>query len=234
MNEQKARKSPWTALLLVGMVIGGAVALFVMRKPGVEDGGDDDSQAEVQLAKVRNALALTENMDPDAAVPVWSELREAFPEDQSVGLNRALNAALLVDTLSDKATNPLLKDAEKSAARGRLPDVIGQARTAIEEYEKVSGDQIKSLWLKTRVDLQEAILLQAAAASMTKAQRRDVFNRLTESLAGEIGKSPESEILGGPLTDVLDQMKDPIDGLPDDFAETGDRFGQCDLQSASR
>ncbi len=216
MSDQASRTSNAGKLLIAGILVGIAIIAFLAIRGQLDEGkgAAEISALQQHLTQLRTALALTENMEPEAAEEHWAGLRGTFPEDSSVALNNALNRTLFVDVLADEATNALRSDAEKKAARQRLPEAISSARAGIADYQKISGDTINSLWLGTRVDLQEAGLLPTA---MTKSLRRDIFDRLTQSLAGELGTSVQSVILTGSLSQVLELLQDPIDGLPSEL-----------------
>ncbi|WP_167546644.1 CRTAC1 family protein [Stieleria maiorica] len=170
------------------------------------------SESEANLVKITQALAATENMEPDQAEQLWAELRTQFAQDPSVALNRALNAVLAVDMLTAAATDSVKTSEEKSAARALLPDAIEAARKAIDQYQENSGDAVTKLWLDSRIDAHEATLL---GATLSKSLRRDLFTRLTQAIDGPMGEDPRAVILGGPLIELLEKMSDPIDGLPD-------------------
>ena len=137
-------------------------------------------------------------------------MQQEFPQDPSVSLNRALNRVLAVDALSGSATSALSDDAKKKAARSKLPNATSAARSAIDDYQKLAGQNATSLWLQSRIDLHEATLIPV----MSKSLRRDVFAKLSENVAGKLSEDPTAAILGGPLCQVLDELEDPIDGLP--------------------
>jgi hypothetical protein len=52
---------------------------------------------------------------------------------------------------------------------------------------------------------------------MTKSLRREVYQRLAQAIEGPEGQQPHASILGGTLIQVLEQVEDPIDGLPQDL-----------------
>jgi hypothetical protein len=213
VSEQESGKSKLGKLLLAGVLLAVAVAgLLLLRgwKNGPKGDGAAGGEIEQQLSLTRTGLAITENMEPKQAEQSWAALQQAFPEDASVALNRALNRVLLVDLLAGQATNALLSDAERAAAREQLPDAMTGARGAIGDYEQLSQDAITSLWLRSRVDLHEANLLEVLAKSL----RRELFDRLTAALSGELGKLPQSVILGGPLIEVIDRLEYGNQGLP--------------------
>ncbi len=58
--------------------------------------------------------------------------------------------------------------------------------------------------------MHEANLLEVLAKSL----RRELFDRLTTALAGELGTLPQSVILGGPLIEVIDRLEYGNEGLP--------------------
>ena len=58
--------------------------------------------------------------------------------------------------------------------------------------------------------MHEANLLEVLAKSL----RRELFDRLTTALAGELGTLPRSVILGGPLIEVIDRLEYGNEGLP--------------------
>ncbi|NNE00438.1 MAG: hypothetical protein HKN47_24225, partial [Pirellulaceae bacterium] len=196
-------------------------AIFLLPRDNGGGGGagggnseNDNTVLPERLTEIRRALAATENLDSNDAVGLWDSLQTAFPRDASIAINRALNRVLLVDELSATATGALATDEEKQAARSQLSNAISSARKSVDQYKSISDDAVTHLWLKSRVDLHEAALLPK---SMTKSLRRAVFDRVSEALSGEIGDDPKSVILGGPLTRVLDELEDPIDGLPTDL-----------------
>lgn len=171
-------------------------------------------ESDGNLNKITLALAATENVEPAEAAPLWTELQTEFADDPSIALNRALNAVLLVDTLTATATDGSRTPDEKKAARSQLPDAIDAARAASEAYKKISGDAITQTWLDCRIDAHEANLL---GATISKSLRRDLFKNLTTAIDGPLGEDPRAIILGGPLIELLEQVADPTDGLPDSF-----------------
>ncbi|WP_197455439.1 CRTAC1 family protein [Stieleria neptunia] len=185
------------------------------RDPGGNGNGTTpplNGESEANLVKINQALAATENMEPEQAETLWAGLRKQFSDDPSVALNRALNSVLAVDMLTAAATDSVKSGEEKQAARARLPDAIETARTAIEDYQQNSGDEVTKQWLNSRIDAHEAALL---GATIGKSLRRDLFTRLTAAIDGPMGDDPRAVILGGPLIDLLEKMSDPVDGLPD-------------------
>jgi len=179
-----------------------------------------------QLEMTRLALSETENLQLVRADANWSRLHEQSPGDRSVSLNRALNRVLRVDALAAQATNAALDVADKKEARSKLPDAISSARAAVDAFAGLAApaaaDASTAMWLDAEVDLQEASLLPG---SMTRSIRKEVYNRLSETIRGESGAQPGSAILGGVLAKVIDQMEDPIDGLPADIlSDAADAF----------
>ncbi len=129
MSEQESGKSNLGKLLLAGVLLAAVVAGFWLtrgQKKGQPGDGGADGEVAQQLALTRAGLAITENMEPKQAEQSWAALRQAFPEDSSVALNRALNRVLLVDVLAGQATNALLSDAERAAAREQLPEAMSR------------------------------------------------------------------------------------------------------------
>ncbi|MCO8120854.1 FG-GAP-like repeat-containing protein [Stieleria sp. TO1_6] len=168
-------------------------------------------ESEAQLLKIKSALAATENLEPQQAAALWSDLAKTFPKDPSVALNQALNAVLRVDQLTATATDAVKTADEKKAARRLLADAIEAARTSVKNYQSLSGDEVTGQWLESRVDAHEATLL---GTTISKSLRRDLFARLTTAIQGPLGENPAAIVLGGPLVDLLEKMSDPIDGLP--------------------
>ncbi|TWU56136.1 FG-GAP repeat domain-containing protein [Rubripirellula reticaptiva] len=202
------------ALAVIAVVVAGII-LWSSRPDNLGNVADvDDSeerQAAEQLDLTRRALAATENLEAKSADKSWESLYQQSPGDKFMLQNRALNRILNVDELAGQASNSSLEAAAKQAARAQLPDAIAATRLAIEQYATESDDKVLPVWMKARIDLQEASLLPG---SMTKSLRREIFERLSETLRGELGKLPSARILGGSLIEVLGQMEDPIDGLP--------------------
>lgn len=204
-------RGPKFLLLLVAVV--AAVAAFIGVRSMIDVDRGEDSQSLQLLDMTRTALAATENLATLEAEPTWAELAQRLPSDASIAKNRAINLVLRVDSLAERAMNPSLEDDEKRAARAALPDAMSAARAATDQFATVSGDAVMPLWLRSRIDMHEASLLPG---SLTKSNRRKVYDRLSQAISGETGKLPGSMILGGGLIEVIDQMEDPIDGLPAD------------------
>ena len=208
----------------VGMLVGGLLVVglagvaFWMTRGGDPNGGGGEAstRSEEQLMLTRAALAATENLEMAEADESWSLLYGELSGDASVALNRAINRVLRVDELSGRATNASLDDTERQEARKQLPDAISAARRSIRDYDKVANDVVMPLWLDSRVDLHEASLLPG---SMTKSLRKQIYTRLSEAVRGEPGKVRDGRILGGSLIRVVEQLEDPIDGLPQDLLE---------------
>ena len=208
-NQAGAR---WGLILL--LLVAVAVIFFVYRG-GLGQGGAD-AATERRLELTRTALAATENLEAAEADGVWSDLFSQTPDDPAVAMNRAINRVLRVDELSSRATNASLDESEKMAARAELPDAIAAARSAIEDYSKLVDNPVVAMWFNARIDLHEASLLPG---SMTKSLRRDVYERLSESIRGVAADEPRGMILGGTLIQVVEQLEDPIDGLPKDLLD---------------
>ncbi|OYP35508.1 CRTAC1 family protein [Rhodopirellula sp. MGV] len=185
-------------------------------------------ESEATLVKLNTALAATENLEADQAVQLWQQLGQQLPEDPSIELNRALASVLRVDDLTAIATDSVKTKDEQRAARSKLPTAIDVARSAIQAYGIVSGDEVTKLWLSTRIDAHEAALL---GTTIGKSLRKELLQRINQAIAGPLGKDPHAVILGGPLTELLDKMSDPVDGLPKDIlgpaAETLQRLSDA-------
>lgn len=213
------RRIAVTAVVCVLLLMISLPGCFGKKKPqGNGDGTTQpvESESEANLVNINAALAATEDLETLEAQPLWGNLRQQFPDDPSIGLNRAINAVLRVDSLTDEATHSMKTSEEKKAARAQLPDAIELARGAIVDYQRNSGDDVTKLWLDGRIDAQEATLL---GRTIGKSLRRELFTRLTDAINGPIGKDPKAIILGGPLIELLEKMSDPIDGLPKSIAE---------------
>lgn len=206
--------------VLISLALIAVAALFFVYRGGIGQGGAD-AETERRLELTRTALAATENLEAADADSVWSDLFSQTPDDAAVAMNRAINRVLRVDELSSRATNASLGESEKMAARAELPDAIAAARSAIEDYSKLADNPVVAMWFNARIDLHEASLLPG---SMTKSLRRDVYDRLSEAIKGVAAEESRGMILGGSLIQVVEQLEDPIDGLPqdllDDAAET--------------
>ncbi len=202
--------------LLTLVVFGGFYAFLFLRQ--TEISVDPNLQSRLNLT--RTALAATENLEQLEADVAWEELYQEDSSDPSVAMNRAINRLLWVDSLASRATNASLGDADKKAARAKLPNAISAARQSIQNFESVSDGKVLGIWFTARIDLHEASLLPG---TMTKSLRREVYQRLSEALATSVGKEPLSRILGGVLIQVIEQLEDPIDGLPEDLLADASR-----------
>ena len=141
-----------------------------------------------------------------------------MPDDQSVALNRALNRALHVDSLTEATSNPSLTADQKQSARAELPNAIQQARQSAIDYKSAGGEPVTELWLATRTDLQEAALLPNTLA---KSLRQEIFDRLCDAIDGNLKTDPRSTILGGLLFRVMDESESPTSGIPTEMLNRG-------------
>jgi len=214
---------------VIGLVCCLAVGWWMLRSNRVEPGLDGvDPVSSEKLDLTRAALAATENLEVVPADDIWSKLYSEAASDESIALNRAINRVLRVDALSAKATNASLDDQEKKNARSQVPDAISAAKQAIEDFRKAAGDEVLAMWLATRVDLHQAALLPG---TVTKLERNKVYKRVAAAIRGEQGKSARIRILGGSLIQVVEQLEDPIDGLPADLLkDAADAIGQLSEQ----
>jgi len=205
----------WVAIVGIVLLVAGLVyAALVVQKKNLA--ALTTTRAAEQLELARTALAATENLESQPAEAAWSTLFEQLPQDVSIALNRALNRALNVDSLTEMTSNALLDAEGKQAARRQLPGAIEQAKSAIEDFGTLSNDKVTKAWLQNRVDLQEASLLPSSVA---KSLRREIFDRLVSSIEGELKNEPKSVVLGGPLSRVLDELESPTTGLPKDIQD---------------
>lgn len=218
-SSRVGRMSVWLGIIVAAAAV--LIALLIWQRGaqpngngGGNAGGGKNGTASPLLSLTRTALAATENLETDEAEDAWASLREQLPQDESIALNHAINRVLRVDQLSAQATNAALGDEEKKAARRQLAVAIPAARESIEDYATVTTDNVMPRWLQARIDLHEASLM---LGFLTKSQRQDVYTRLSAAINGEIGKDARSIMLGGTLIGVVQQMEDPIDGLPSDL-----------------
>ncbi|MEL6105296.1 MAG: FG-GAP-like repeat-containing protein [Planctomycetota bacterium] len=209
------KRIPMIGQTVLFVLLAGALCVGCSNKHQSGKGKPKQDGDASALDMVNRALAATESFETLAAAELWSELRERFPDDPSVALNRALNAVLHVDQLTTTATSGETPE-EKKAARSKLPAAISDARAAIEDYQGNSGDDVTQLWLATKVDGYEAKLLPD---SMTKSLQRAYLKKLNDAIAGKMGDEPRSVILGGAIADVLEVLTSPIDGLPDQLLQ---------------
>ncbi len=218
--ESGSATSSGNGKLILGLLVAFGVVVAIFLTSRGRDGGGGMGEGSVapelqqNLDLTRTALAATENLEMVQADQAWTSLFEQSAQDASVTLNRAINRVLRVDELSGQAMSASLDAAGKKAARSQLPDAISGARDAITDYAAVADDAVMPIWLRTRIDLHEASLLPG---SMTKSLRKEVYKRLSDAINGELGKNPGAMILGGSLIQVVEQMEDPIDGLPNDL-----------------
>lgn len=231
-NDEKSggRKNSILPLVLGMIVLVGIGAGFwvLSGKHGGNGAGGLDPAVSQELDLTRSALAATENLELLQADKDWNQLYSKAASDESVALNRAINRVLRVDALSARATNASLDDQEKLNARRQVPDAISAAKKAIEDFQKAAGDEVLAMWLATRVDLHQAALLPG---SVTKLERNKVYKRVAAAIRGDLGKSPKVRILGGALIQVVEQLEDPIDGLPADLlADAAEAIGQLSEQ----
>ena len=219
-NIEDLTKSPLfkkISILLTFMVLA-IFAIFQIFKGS--NGKQLDPVLQGQLELTRSALAATENLEALEADQAWQQLYADDPDNRSIAMNRAINRLLRVDALAAKATNASLADAEKKLARSELPEAFKSAHQSIEDFEKVSGENILSLWFSARIDLHEASLLPG---SMTKSMRRKVYQDLSKALSGPLVQDPTSRILGGVLIQVMELLEDPVDGLPEEILKDAGR-----------
>ena len=205
-------------IIAIVIIALGAIGWLVSHTPpeeprGGSGGGSGAAQSDIdQMFQLnRTALTATESLLPDQAVTPWDALWKYSPNDASIARNRALNRILIVDELTKTATNASADKSDQKAARLKLSDAIDSARSSITEFDGTTDEQVLPMWMGVRVNLNEAVLLPR---SLTKSKRLGVFERLVEAIEGPLGKDPRSNYLGGSLISVLEQMEDPLDGLP--------------------
>ena len=216
-NERSLRRFGLGKLFLAVLLLVGVLAIaWLTRIINDESNGGSKAKTEKRLELTRSALAATENLETAQADRYWSSLFRMDPQDSSVAWNRAINRVLRVEQLSARATNASLETAEKKAARSQLPDAIAEARLAMDESDAVANDAVTAIWLRANVDLREASLLPG---TMTRSVHKQIYSQLADAVTGEPGTRPQGRILGGAAIQVIDQMEDPIDGLPDELQE---------------
>jgi hypothetical protein len=217
-NQSESAGRKW-ALISLGLIAGMATTIFIANRdrPEIVAPGASTADDTALLELTRTALAATENLATEEAETAWQSVYQRSPEDESVLLNRALNRVLHVDQLSQQAMDGSSEAPKRKAARVQLPAAIDAARSGIDDYEETSGDSVVSLWLRSRIDLHQADLLPG---SMTGPLQVEVFQSLVRGIMGEAGKTDQSIILAGPLTDVMAALEDPSEGLPSDLRES--------------
>jgi len=214
MNQ--GRKVGWlfaAMLAIVALLLAVAIRNFV-----IPAGPLNAEAVAEQLDLTRSALSATETLETGAADADWEKLFQQMPDDLSIALNRALNRALHVDSLTEATSNPSLSTDDKQAARTALPNAIDQTRQAIIDYKNSGGDAVTELWLATRTDLQESSLLPTALA---KSLRQEIFNRLCDAINSDLKSNPRSAILGGLLFRVMDESESPASGIPKEILSRG-------------
>jgi len=196
-----------TSLVAVLLVLAGAWWLTTREQ-------DREAAVDTPVTVAQVALAATEDLDFDVAERAWNELRESRPDDPSVTRNWVLNRLLKVDELASTTQNRALSAQARQAARDELPAAIAAARQGIAVLDDLIDDDVLILWLKSRVDLQEAAMLPAT-------MMRGRTERTSEELAGFIrrvdrtGGSSSTLILAGTLADILDRQG-VVEDLPAD------------------
>lgn len=216
MNQ--GRKVGW--LFAVALAIMAILLAVVIRKWLGPAGAPNSETVAIQLDLTRSALSATETLETGTADADWETLFRQMPNDQSIALNRALNRALHVDSLTEATGNPSLSADDKQAARTALPNAINQSRQAAIDYKNTGGDAVTELWLATRTDLQEASLLPTPLA---KSLRQEIFDRLCDAIDGDLKTNPRSAILGGLLFRVMDESESPTTGIPAEMLARGAR-----------
>lgn len=219
-NEASSGAPVWVKILAVIAFLASLAMVIVLFYRGGRRQGGATTEIEHRLELTRAALASTENLESAEADTLWSQLHAEQPQDAAVAINRAINRILRLDELSAQATNASLDEAVKKAARSQLPDVIATARQAVQDCESDPDQVVAAAWFQSRIDLHEASLMPG---SLTKTLRREVYQRLAGAINGPLGKTPRGIMLGGSLLQVLDQLEDPIDGLPNDLLEDAEK-----------
>lgn len=214
MNQ--GRKSKWIVGTAVAIVT--LIAVITIRNQFGRPAIPTAETFAIQLDLTRSALSATETLETGTADDDWEKLFQQMPDDQSIALNRALNRALHVDSLTEATSNPSLTADQKQSARAELPSAIEQARQAAIDYKNAGGNPITELWLVTRTDLQEAATLSMDSA---KSLRQAIFDRLCNAIDGDLKADPRSIILGGLLLRVMDESESPTSGIPTEMLNRG-------------
>jgi hypothetical protein len=209
------------AVLTIALVAGVFAWLrkseFVDPNPAASLPSGDSAAAistDDLLALTRSAIASTENLESEKAANDWQKILEARPDDFSAARNLALSRLLILDGLSSVVTNPSSDPKVVTETRKRLPAAIEAARTSIDNSAASDPDKLLATWMSTRVDLHEADLIPALAKSI----RLKVIESISQRVFSDQASDPGMMKLGGVLIDTLDELNDPIDGLPANIA----------------
>lgn len=158
-----------------------------------------EKSLEPILNEMSQALALTENADCDAAIPIWEKLVRQRPTDVPTSLNCALAHVFGVELLTATANNNSESQENRKAARAQLSNAIAQARTAITRYAELSDDSLTKQWLQGLIEQREAELLPPP---LNESIRDETFKKLTQFVFDSADNTPSVRILGGTLQDL--------------------------------
>lgn len=181
--------------------------------------GRDDVAGDAQrLQWMRRALAETENVNPEQAIPLWRQVLEAEPQNADLLQNLAVAQVSQLSMLAQRLSDVSSSDAEKRAIRDQLPATVKQARETIARLNELAREaddedrQNVAVWLHAAADAVEAELLP-------EVMKPPMFRETVERLAAELRERPDALTLTGAIDQYAERAQDPIEGLSEDLAQ---------------
>lgn len=198
--------------LLIAALVGGGIWFSGMSRRS-------QARDAAQLQQMRAALAETENLNPEKAAALWQQVLDVRPGDPDILQNLAVSRVSRLITMTARLEDRSLDEEQRQTIVRQLPAAIIEAREAVDALQdaaETSGQTRRSIvaaWLRTEVEAAEA-------NQLSEAEKRAALRRTVERLAAQLAASPQALILSGPLDLYAQHVQDPIEGLPEDLADT--------------
>ncbi len=176
-----------------------------------------------RLATLRLALAETENINPEAAEPLWDKLLQERPQDLDTLQNWTLNRLSQLRLVSEKLNQSNLSPDELAQARDSLPGIKLATEQALARFEATldsvsspntgSGDNTAAAIEKRReiVAWSRAYANYFAANSLSFDDRREAIARSLDQLIAFLKSHPSCSIVVGAIQD-FEESSSQLDG----------------------
>jgi hypothetical protein len=182
-----------------------------------DDRPGDLSDPSARLETMRLALAETENLNPDAAEPLWLRLRQMDGDDTDSLQNLVVTRLSRLNQLRAKLNDVSLSETERQSIEEEFGRRAIEADEALDDLRaaSLSNDDLQltiaAAWFSGMLDRQQT------ASNLTEQDRREIgqtLGRLTESLS----QFPQAVPLVGLIDELTQLASDPIEGISQETA----------------